>query len=145
MDNDVVLNYDEIIRTLQTADVITFRFYQLDKRLLIDNRCNEIDGPMIRIVDKVASAEERFRHLRRLRPRFKLPEKLTAISWPKNISTLEQSGVWQALVCRMAESGFPSAVRDCEDVLRELKQLERKAIHDAITGDGYRTVWQRTH
>ncbi|HXH20385.1 MAG TPA: hypothetical protein VNN10_00015 [Dehalococcoidia bacterium] len=146
MDNDYPINLDEILRTIETADVITVRFLLIEKRLLIDNRVNEIDGPMARLVARVSSSEERFRSIRRLRPRFPLPEKLTSIWWPKYISTLETSGVWPALVRRMAESGFPNAVRQCEDVLRELKEMERKEIMGAIPGgEGYQTLWQASH
>ncbi|HEY7268607.1 MAG TPA: hypothetical protein VH951_02150, partial [Dehalococcoidia bacterium] len=76
MDNDFPINLDEILRTIETAEVITVRFMLIEKRLLIDNRTNEIDGPMARLVARVSSSEERFRNIRRLRPRFALPEKL---------------------------------------------------------------------
>ena len=33
MDNDYALNIDEIIRTIKTAEVVTFRFMLLEKRL----------------------------------------------------------------------------------------------------------------
>ena len=143
MDNDLPIDVDEIIRTLRTADVVTMRFHLFDKRLLIDNRTNEIDGPMVRLVERAGSAEERFRSLRRLRPRFRLPERLTAIWWPKYVDTLETSGIWQALVQRMAESGFPDSVRDCQRVLAELRELERQEIRNAITGESYQTRWSR--
>jgi hypothetical protein len=146
MDNDFPINLDEILRTIETADVITIRFYLIEKRLLIDNRTNEIDGPMARLVARVSSSEERFRNIRRLRPRFALPEKLTSIWWPKYISTLETSGVWSTLVRRMAESGFANSVRQCEDVLRELKAMERKETLGAIAGgEGFQTLWQASH
>lgn len=146
MDNDYPINLDEILRTIETAEVITMRFLLIEKRLLIDNRTNEIDGPMARLVARVSSSEERFRNIRRLRPRFALPEKLTSIWWPKYIATLESSGVWSALVRRMAESGFANSVRQCEDVLRELKEMERKEIMGAIPGgEGYQTLWQASH
>jgi hypothetical protein len=143
MDNDYQIDVDEIVQTILSADVITIRFYLFDKRVLIDNRTNEIDGPMVKVVDRVGSAEERFRSLRRLRPRFRLPERLTAIWWPKYVETLETTGIWQALVHRMAESGFPDSVRECRRVLQELRVLERKELRDAITGENYQTKWSR--
>jgi hypothetical protein len=144
MDNDYALNIDEIIRTIRTAEVVTLRFMLLEKRLLVDNRTNELDGPMARLVNRVGSSEERFRSIRRMRPRFSLPEKLTAIWWPKYIATLQTSGVWDAVVQRMADSGFPNSVRDCQQVLGELYEMERKEIRGAITGgEGFQTVWAR--
>ncbi len=141
MDNDYALNVDEIIKTVETADVLTIRFLLLDKRLLIDNRYNEVDGPMIKLVPRVSSYEERFRSLRRLRPRFKLPEKITAIWWPKYVRTLETTGVWPALTRRMAESGFPSAVRETQEIFEELRSMERQEIRNAISGEGFQTLW----
>jgi hypothetical protein len=41
MDNDYVLNLEDILRTIETAEVVRIRFLLLDKRLLIDNRHNE--------------------------------------------------------------------------------------------------------
>ncbi len=144
MDNDYVLNLDEILRTINTADVLRFRFQLLEKRLLIDNRHNELEGPLIRLVPRMGSSEESFRNLKRLRPRFPLPERMTAIWWPKYIETLCTSGVWQALVHRVQESGFQESVRQCEEALAELRALEQEQIRNAISGEGFQTIWQRS-
>jgi hypothetical protein len=141
MDNDYALNLDEILRTIETAEVVRVRFLLLDKRLLIDNRFNEFDGPLVRIVTRAGSSEESFRNLKRLRPRFPLPDKMTAIWWPKYINTLCTTGVWGALVRRIADTGFTDSVRQCDDVLRELRSLEREEIRSAISGEGFKTLW----
>jgi hypothetical protein len=143
MDNDYALNLDEILRTIETAEVLRIRFLLLDKRLLIDNRFNEFEGPMLKIVPRASSSEESFRNLRRLRPRFPLPERMTAIWWPKYISTLHTSGVWPALVRRVADTGFTDSVHQCDDILRELLALERQEIRNAISGEGFQTIWAR--
>lgn len=144
MDNDYVLNLDDIIRTIETAEVIRIRFLLLDKRLLVDNRYNEFEGPLIKIVNRSGSSEESFRNLKRLRPRFPLPDKMTAIYWPKYINTLYTCGVWQALTKRIADTGFTDSVRNCDSILRELLALERQEIKNAISGEGFQTIWQRT-
>ena len=144
MDNDYVLNLEEILHTIETADVLRIRFLLLDKRLLIDNRCNEFEGPLVKIVPRASSSEESFRNLKRLRPRFPLPEKMTAIWWPKYINTLYSTGVWQAITKRVADTGFTDSVRNCDDILRELLALERQEIRNAISGEGFQTIWQRT-
>ena len=141
MDNDYALNLDEIIRTVRSADVLTIRFLLLDKRLLIDTRYNEIDPPMIRVVTRTTSYEERFRSLRRLRPRFKLPDRITAIWWPKYVGTLKTTGIWPALSERMAESGFPDSARECEEIFRELKAMEHQEFLNAVSGEGFQTLW----
>ncbi len=143
MDNEYALDLDQIIRTMQTAEVVTIRFALLDKRLLVDNRYNEIDGPMVRLVPRVSSYEERFKSLRRLRPRFKLPEKITAIWWPKYIRSLETTGVWAALSHRIAATGFAGSVHDAEEMYCELLALERTEMLHAVSGEGFQTLWSR--
>src|SRR6266545_2027866 len=144
MDNDFVLNLDDILRTIETADVVRIRFMLLDKRLLIDNRHNEFDGPLIKVVNRSGSSEESFRNLKRMRPRFPLPDKMTAIWWPKYVRTLHTTGVWDAIKGRVAQSGFTDSVRQCDEVLRELLALERQEIRNAISGEGFQTIWQRS-
>lgn len=144
MDNDYILNLEEILHTVETAEVVRIRFGLLDKRLLIDNRYSEYEGPMVKVVNRAGSSEESFRSLKRLRPRFPLPEKMTAIMWPKYVSTLQSTGVWGAIVSRVASTGHPDSARQCDDVLRELLKLEKQEIRNAISGEGFQTVWQRT-
>ena len=143
MDNDYAIDLEQIIHTILTSEVLTIRFALLEKRLLIDNRYNEIDGPMVKLVPRVNSYEERFRNLRRMRPRFKLPEKITAIWWPKYISTLDTTGVWPALTHRIAATGFSASVREAEDAFRELRDMERGEIRRAVSGEGFQTLWAR--
>jgi hypothetical protein len=144
MDNDYAINLDEIMRTIEQADVLRIRFLLLDKRLLIDNRFNEFEGPLIKIVPRAGSSEESFRNLKRLRPRFPLPDRMTAIWWPKYINTLRTSGVWDCVIRRVAESGYQDSIDQCETVLQELLELERTEVRNAIAGKGYQTIWQRT-
>lgn len=144
MDNDYALNLDDILHTLETAEVIRIRFPLLDKRLLIDNRYNELEGPLVRLVSRSGSSEESFRNLKRMRPRFPLPEKMTAIHWPKYVNTMYTTGVWNAIVTRVADTGYADSVRQCDEALSELMQLEKRQIRNAIVGEGFQTVWQRT-
>jgi hypothetical protein len=141
MDNAYQLDIDTILRTVRTGDVVAFRFVTVPMRLLIDNRHSEADPPMIRLVPRVDSARERFKSLKALRPRFRLPDKITAIWWPRYIHSLVESGVWAAIVERIESSGYPDAARECDDVLAELHRLERLEMVNAIAGEGYRTLW----
>lgn len=144
MDNDYILNIDDILRTIETADVMRIRFGLLDKRLLIDARSTDVEGPMVKVVNRAGSSEESFRSLKRLRPRFPLPEKMTAIMWPKYVTTLQSSGVWDAIKERIAASGHEDSLRQCDGVMDELLRLEKREIRNAIVGEGFQTVWQRT-
>ena len=143
MDNDFLLDYEEIIRTIRAADVLTFRFVIVNQRLLVDNRSSEIDPPLVKLVPRAGSVEERFRSLKQLRPRFRLPEKISAIWWPKFIDTMVERGVWDAIVQRIVESGFSEAARQCEDVLQELRTLERQELCKAVQGEGYQPLWEK--
>jgi hypothetical protein len=141
MDNVYHLDYDQIVKTVRTADVVMFRFVTVPQRLLIDNRFTDVDGPMLKLVPRAESAEERFKNLKMLRPRFKLPAKISAIWWPRHASALGEHGVWAAVVQRVTESGFPAAASECDEVFRELIQMERSELANAIGGEGYRTLW----
>jgi hypothetical protein len=144
MDNDYAINIDEIMRTIDSADVLRIRFLLLDKRLLIDNRFNEYEGPLIKIVPRAGSSEESFRNLKRLRPRFPLPDRMTAIWWPKYVNSLRSTGVWDCIVRRVAESGYNDSVAQCETVLAELIELEQQEVRNAISGKGFQTIWQKS-
>lgn len=141
MDNEYNLDYAEILKTVREADVVTFRFVTVPMRLLIDNRFTEIDPPLVKLVSKVNSAEERFRSLKELRPRFKLPPKISAIWWPRYIPSLAEHGVWDAIVERVKANGFPQAAVDAQSLLCELHDMERTEQANAIAGEGYRTLW----
>jgi len=127
---------------VQKAEVITFRFVVINQRLLLDYRTSEIDPPLVKIVPRATSVEERFRSLKQLRPRFRLPEKISAIWWPKLVDSLVQRGVWEAIVQRIETSGFPQAAAQCDDVLKELRDIERSEQRNAIIGEGYQALWE---
>ncbi len=144
MDNEYDFDLQEVFQTVRTADVITFRFVIVGHRLLIDNRYTEIDAPLVKVVPRVSSPQERFRSLKQLRPRFRLPEKICAVWWPRHVESLVSSGVWASIVERISAAGFAEAARGCEETLQELIDLERAEVRKAIQGDGYRTLWERT-
>jgi hypothetical protein len=142
MDNDYELNVGEIVQTVESAEVLTLRFVVLSQRLLIDTRFTAVDGPMLKLVPPVKTAEERFRSLKQLRPRFRIPEKICSVWWPKHIDSLATSGVWPAIARRVIDSGSPDAAQLCEDVFRELLALEQEEIRNAILGKGYQSLWE---
>ena len=141
VDNEYLVDYSDILKTVRRADVVAFRFVTVPERLLVDDRLTEVDPPMVRLVPKVTSAEERFKSLKVLRPRFKLPDKITAIWWPRFVDGLVETGIWGAIVERIIDNGFPGAAEECDELLRELRQKERAELHNAIAGEGYQTLW----
>ncbi|MEX0785150.1 MAG: hypothetical protein WD939_00795 [Dehalococcoidia bacterium] len=143
MDNDFHLDYDEIKKTIQTAEVVTFRFVVVSQRLLVDNRSSEIDPPLVKLVPRATSVEDRFRSLKKLRPRFRLPEKISAIWWPKSIESLVEHGVWSTIVERIDGAGFAEAAKECDGVLQELRASERQELRNALVGEGYQPLWEK--
>jgi hypothetical protein len=143
MDNDYGIDLAEVMRVIRSADVLMLRFVIVPQRLLLDSRSNELDGPLLKVVPRVSGARERFRELRRLRPRFALPDRITAVQWPHRIDSLKSSGVWEAVRERLGASGFPGAEDQADEVYDELKKLERTEIQNAIRGEGYHTYWEK--
>ena len=143
MDNDFDLDHGQIINTIRNAEVVTFRFVVVSERLLFDTRSSEIDPPLVKLVPRATSVADRFRALKQLRPRFKLPQKISAVWWPKSIDSMVSHGVWDAIVERVDSAGFAEAAREYAGVLEELRASERKELHNALTGDGYQSLWER--
>lgn len=144
MDNDFGLDIPDVIRTVNSADVFTFRFVVISQRLLIDMRTNELDGPMLKVVPRAASAAERFHSLKQLRPSFAVPDRITPLLWPRYMRSLQSCGVWDAVARRIAGAGFPRIAEETRAVLDELCLLERAEFCKAIVGDGYQTLWERS-
>lgn len=143
MDNDYGLDLAEVVRVVGSADVLILRFVVVQQRLLFDARASELEGPLLKLVPRVTSARERFRDLKQLRPRFPLPDRITAIAWPRFVDTLVSSGVWAAIEQRLDPAAFPRSAAQAKAVLEELRALERAEIRNAIRGEGYQTYWER--
>jgi hypothetical protein len=141
MDSDFRIDIAEVNKTLDYGEIIALYFPLLRKTLLMDTRTSAVDGPMIKVVPMAASAEERFRELVRMRPRFSKPESINIIPWPKYVESLVRLEPWDHIVRRYIEIGPPDIVRQCDECLQELRVAEREEVRKAITGDGYETFW----
>ncbi len=144
MDNDFAIDIDAIFEVIDKADVITIRFLILPQRLLIDARCSKTDGPMIKVVPRAKSLEERFKSIKQLRPRFRLPEKITAIWWPKPVHALLASGIWERILRRLNAEALPDVQEQCAQALQTLTEHENTEILNAVRGEGYQCLWERT-
>ena len=142
MSDDYGVDLEEILRVIDRASVLIVRFDVLEPRLLIDFRADPPDMPIIRLVDRVNSAEERFRHLKSLRPRLPLPERIMSFPWPRAVSAFEESGIWEKIEARLIGLG---ADQDHINIIRQqLLDGERAVTIAAITGgEGFRTIWER--
>lgn len=143
--DDYGLDIDEVSRVIDSAEVLVVRFAILDKRLLIDTRVNEKDGPFIGIVPKAGSVEERFKALKKLRPRFALPERIMSFMWPRHVETFRNSGLWDRIEKRLISLGGDALADKCAQVYGELAREERREVLSAIRGgEGYQSLWERS-
>ena len=143
--DDYGLDMDEVTRVIDTAEVLVIRFAILEKRLLLDTRTSEREGPLIAVVPRAGSVEERFKSLKRLRPRFSLPERIMSFMWPRHLETFRSSGLWDRIRDRLVALGGDDMGPHCEQVFTELAREERAEVIAAIRGgEGYQSLWERT-
>jgi hypothetical protein len=140
---DFGIDLNEIRRVIDAADVLVVRFSITDRRLLVDARTSDDEGPLIRVVPRAGSAEERFRSLKALRPRFRVPERILTFQWPRHARALEESGVWEHLARRLVGLGFSDTAGQCDEALRQLIEEERLLEEAAIRGgEGFQSIWE---
>ncbi len=143
MENDFGLDLEDIFAVIDTAELVIVRLQIVEQRLLVDMRRSSVEGPMIALVPRAGSSEERFRSLKRMRPRFPVPDRIMSFQWPRQAASLKTSGVWDRIVHRLVD-GAPEMEQRCEEVFAELLKLERQETVAAIRGgEGYETVWER--
>jgi hypothetical protein len=143
--DDYGLDLDEVARVIDAADVLVIRFAILDKRLLIDARTSEGEGPLIAIVSKASSVEERFKSLKKMRPRLPLPDKIMSFMWPRQMETFRASGLWDRIEARMVSLGGEEMVKVCQSVFEELEREEKAEVMTAIRGgETYQSLWERS-
>lgn len=144
MSDEFGVDLEEVLRVIDTAEVLVVRFHFIDKRLLIDFRTRPGIEPLVKVVPRAESVEERFRSIKRLRPEFPLPERVLTFHWPRSVPVLLASGAWQHLVDRASALGTDETTDACARALEELMTLERKEVIGAIAGAGhYQTLWER--
>jgi hypothetical protein len=139
VDDDLGVDLPEVLRVINSSEVFVVMFQIFERRLLVDTRHNDSEPPLIRVVDRVRSSDERFRELMRLRPRFSAPERIIAFQWPRSVRTLVESGVWQTISDRLVGLGVSEATLLA--VLHELQWEERSEEIKAVKGEEpYRTL-----
>ena len=144
MSDDYGVDLDEILRVIDRAAVLIVRFEVLEPRLLVDFRADPPDTPIIQLVDRVNSAEERFRHLKSLRPKLPLPERILSFPWPRAVRAFDESGIWEKITERLISLGAdPDHI---QSIQQQLLDGERAVTIAAITGgEGFRTIWERSN
>lgn len=142
---DFGIDLDEVRRVIDSADVLVVRLSITDRRLLIDARTNDDCGPMITVVDRVDSAQERFRSLKVLRPRFHSPQSIMTFHWPRHARALDEAGIWDHIARRLVALGHSGTAAQCDAAYRELIESERLVEIEAVRGgERFQTLWPAT-
>jgi hypothetical protein len=142
MNADWGIDLTEVRRVIDAAEVLVIRLSVTDRRLLVDARTNDEYGPMIKVVPRASSAEERFRNLKMMRPRFRVPERIMTFQWPRHARALAESGIWEYLARRLCSLGWSDTAGQCDEAYGELLREERQVEVAAIKGgEGFHTKW----
>ncbi len=140
-ENGLLIDLAEVEKVVDLCDVFTVVFGVFPERLLVDTRCESEEGPLVALVEPVASVEERFHWLGQKRPSFGPPERFMFFVWPHSIDFFEQSGVAARITGRCEATGRSEAVVMVEKAMAELRRKERETIAEAIGGESFRTLW----
>jgi hypothetical protein len=145
MDNENPLDLNAVFEAIDSADVIVFRFVTIPQRLLFDSRFSATEGPSVRLVPgSTPSLPERMTSIKQARPRFRTPERVTTIRWPRYVRSFVESGAWERILRRIDDTGYTLVPERAAAVLREMEARERAEAVNAIIGAGYHSLWSRT-
>ena len=139
-ENGLLVDLAEVEKVVDECDVFTIIFRLFPERLLVDGRVSQREGPLVALVEPVATVEERYHWLGRERPRFGPPENFMFFLWPHSIAFLEQCGVAARIRRRCEATDWPEAATTFDRAVTELRQKERRATLAAITGEDCRTI-----
>ncbi|HUH06544.1 MAG TPA: hypothetical protein VML96_01940 [Egibacteraceae bacterium] len=143
MDNAFDLFHERIIEAIRGGDVVCLFFPRLGKTLILDLRWNDDTPPAVFLEDMVSGPRERLASLERLRPQFALPDELRLAPWFGFVRSMRESGVYDVILERCAQTGHTVLADDCRDKVSELERLEKRFIRAVVSGSMSRAIWQR--
>jgi len=141
-ENGVLVDFDEITRLVTTADVFTVAFSNFPERLIVDTRSNDIEAPLVQVVEAARSARDRMNWLNRRRPSLGTPETFSFFAWPHSPGFMVQSGVWDRIRNRVEEGESQVSVQ-CDLAITALLNLDRDATFAVLRGEHCLTLWPR--
>lgn len=143
LDGGFEIDIGAITQNIDEAQVISLYFPVIGKTLLLDTRTNAQSGPLVCLLEMVSTPAERMDTVVQLRPQFPRPESMTLIPWMRRVDSLSDTGVWDHLVARLDGCDDPDCLAAAIACRDELRQLERRELVGALTGEDYRTLWGR--
>ncbi len=141
MNSDFMFDIEGMIKSIDSADVVSIFFPSFRKALVVDPRSNERHSAMVQIAPMASSPQERLRLIRRQRSGLPRVRNLAVIPWTRYVDSLIRLGLWDKLIERLESEGEDEAVEECERALTELRQMEREELVNAIAGRNYHTIW----
>lgn len=142
MESDFVLDIEEVLGHVESADVISLFFPSFRKALVLDMRVSATAGPLVKVLPMVGSSHERIQSIHRLRPGFPKLRNLTVIPWSRYVDSLVVLGVWDRIVTRFyGRNSGEVGYGELDEVLDELRWLEKEELIAAVEGGGYLTIW----
>ena len=143
---DFGIDLEEVRRVIDAAEVLVIRFSLMSRRLLIDTRTSDTEGPMVRAVPGASSAEERFRSMKVLRPHFRVPERILTFHWPRHCRAMTEAGIWDYIARRVVALGWSDTAGQCDAAFAAIVEDERRFERAAILGaEGFQTIWEAEH
>ena len=141
MNSDFMYDIDGMLKSIDTADVISIFFPSFRKALVVDPRSNDRHNAMVQISPMAASPQERLRLIRRQRPGLPRVRNLAVIPWTRYVDSLVSLGLSDKIVQRLEDSGDSEALQEFDRALIELREMEREEHVNAILGKNYHTIW----
>ena len=140
-ENGVLVDFEEISKLLQTADVFTVGFTSFPERLIVDTRSNDHETPMIQVVEPARSARDRMVWLSRRRPSLGAPEAFSFFAWPHSPSFMVQSGIWDRIRRAVDADNDNEVAVQCDLAMKQLHNLDREATFALLRGEHCLTLW----
>jgi hypothetical protein len=133
-ENGVLVDFDEISKLLDTADVFTVGFATFPERLIVDTRANEHEIPMVQVVEPARSARDR-------RPSLGVPEAFSFFAWPHSPNFMVQSGIWDRIRRVVGADQDSTLGVQCDVAIKQLYNLDREATFALLKGEHCLTLW----
>jgi hypothetical protein len=142
-ENGVLVDFEEICKVIDSADVFILGFANFPERLLVDARTNETEGPLIKVVEPARGARERLAWLRRRRPSLGTPQSFSFLAWPHSPGFLAASEVWTAILRRIGADSDVEAQAQAEQAMKELRNLDLAASMAVLNGENTYDLYPR--
>jgi hypothetical protein len=140
-ENGVLVDFDEITRLMNSADVFAVGFATFPERLIVDTRSDLHEAPLVQVVEPARSARDRMVWLTRRRPSLGTPEAFSFFAWPHSPAFMVSSGIWQRLRRRVDADRDSEVGVQCDLAIKQLQNLDREATLALLKGEHCLTLW----